>query len=48
MSPNDVRMLEDWDLIPDELGGNKYMVNGNMMPLNDVGAAYREGGGDSM
>lgn len=40
MSPNDVRQLEDLDLIPDELGGNKYMVNGNMVDLANVGAAY--------
>ena len=38
MSPNDCRDLEGMDLIPDELGGNKYMVNGNMLPLDKVGA----------
>ena len=43
MCPNDVRALEDWDLIPDELGGNKFMVNGNMVPLSEAGAAYRDG-----
>ena len=43
MSPNDVRQLEDLDLIPDELGGNKYMVNGNMVDLKNVGAAYSGG-----
>ena len=40
MSPNDVRELEDLDIIPEELGGNKYMVNGNMVDLRNVGAAY--------
>ena len=40
MCPNDVRELENLDLIPDELGGNKYMVNGNMVDLANVGAAY--------
>ena len=40
MCPNDVRELENLDLIPDELGGNKYMVNGNMVDLKNVGAAY--------
>lgn len=40
MCPNDVRELEDLDLIPEELGGNKYMVNGNMVDLKNVGAAY--------
>ena len=38
MSPNDVRALENMDLIPDELGGNIYMVNGNMLPLASTGA----------
>ena len=40
MCPNDARELENLDLIPDELGGNKYMVNGNMVDLANVGAAY--------
>ena len=40
MSPNDVRELEDMDLIPEERGGDKYMVNGNMVDLSNVGAAY--------
>ncbi|MBR5990525.1 MAG: phage portal protein, partial [Bacilli bacterium] len=38
MSPNDVRSLENLDLIPDESGGNTYMVNGNMLPLKMAGA----------
>ena len=42
MSPNDIRALEELDLIPDEEGGNTYMVNGTMTPLKDVGAAYRD------
>ena len=42
MCPNDVRILEDWDLIPDEEGGNTFMVNGTMTPLKDVGAAYQK------
>ena len=41
MSPNDVRELENLDLIPDELGGNLYLTNGNMCPLSMAGAAYR-------
>lgn len=36
MSPNDVRALENLDLILDELGGNSYMVNGNMIKLTAV------------
>ena len=46
MSPNDVRRLENLDLIPDEDGGNLYMVNGNMLPLKDAGAAYRKNTGE--
>ena len=42
MSPNDVRELEDMDLISEERGGDKYMVNGNMVDLSNVGAAYVE------
>ena len=38
MCPNDVRALENMDLIPEELGGNLYMVNGNMLPLASTGA----------
>jgi hypothetical protein len=40
MSVNDVRTLEQMDLVPDEEGGNLYFVNGNMVKLKDVGAAY--------
>ena len=38
MSPNDVRTLENMDKIPDELGGNRYLCNGNMV---DIGSAGR-------
>ena len=40
MSANDIRELENLDLIPDEDGGNLYLVNGNMVPLTLAGAAY--------
>ncbi len=40
MSPNDIRDLESLDEIPDEEGGNMYMVNGNMLPLKKAGAWY--------
>jgi HK97 family phage portal protein len=40
MSPNDVRKLENLNEIPEEKGGFNYMVNGNMVKLEDVGAAY--------
>jgi phage portal protein BeeE len=38
LSSNDVRRLEDMNDIPDELGGNLYRTNGNMVPLTAVGA----------
>ncbi len=47
MSPNDVRNLENMNEIPDEQGGNKYMVNGNMVSLENVGAAYQRGNGNN-
>ena len=40
MCPNDCRKLEGFDLIPDDQGGNIYMVQGAMIPLSMVGAAY--------
>ena len=42
MSPNDVRTLEDMDLIPDEEGGNLYLTNGSLCPLSMAGAAYQK------
>lgn len=44
MSPNDVRTLENMDLIPDEEGGNIYVLNGNVVKLREAGAAYKGGG----
>ena len=40
LSVNDVRELENFDLISEEEGGNNHMVNGNLVKLKDVGAAY--------
>lgn len=37
MSANDIRSLENMDLIPDEEGGNLYLINGNMTKLKDAG-----------
>ena len=42
MSANDIRELEDLDRIPEEEGGDLYLVNGNMLPLEKAGAAYVE------
>ncbi len=38
MNANDIRELENQDLIPHELGGDLYLVNGNMLPLAQAGA----------
>lgn len=38
MSANDIRELENLDLIPDEEGGNLYLINGAMTKLVDAGA----------
>ena len=41
MSVNDVRGLEDMNLLTAEEGGDLHFVNGNMVKLADVGAAYK-------
>jgi len=38
MSANDIRELENLDKISAEDGGDLYLVNGNMLPLNNAGA----------
>lgn len=38
MSANDIRELENMDKIPVEEGGDLYLINGNMLPLNKAGA----------
>ena len=38
MSANDIRELENLDRIPAELGGDLYLINGNMLPLEKAGA----------
>ena len=49
MSANDIRELENLDCIPQEQGGDLYLINGNMTKLEDAGifaagAATEEGG----
>ena len=34
MSANDIRELENLDRIPEEEGGDLYLINGNMTKLN--------------
>ena len=38
MSANDIRQLENLDKIPSSEGGDLYLINGNMLPLNRAGA----------
>lgn len=40
---NDVRRLENMDLVPDSEGGNLFLCNGSMTPLRMAGAAYKNG-----
>lgn len=42
MSANDIRELENLDRIPAEEGGDMYLVNGNMLPLDRAGIFYEE------
>ena len=40
LSPNDIRRLENMDLIPAEQGGDDYYLNGSYTKLRDAGSAY--------
>ncbi len=42
MSANDIRVLEDLDRIPEEEGGDLYLINGNMTKLKDAGLFGKE------
>lgn len=45
LSANDIHEYEDLDRIPAELGGDLYLVNGNMLPLDQAGAYANKNGG---
>ena len=38
MSANDIRELENLDRIPEEEGGDLYLINGNMLPMRNAGS----------
>lgn len=38
LSSNDIRELENLNRIPEELGGDQYLINGNMTKLSEAGA----------
>ena len=44
MSTNDIRELEDMNKIPAELGGDRYLCNGNMVDLTNTGVWTQTGG----
>ncbi len=46
LSANDIREMENMNPIPEEEGGNLYLINGNMEKLKDAGSSYQhpEGG----
>lgn len=46
MSANDIRELENLDRIPAEVGGDLYLVNGNMLPLSQVEQSNAYASGD--
>ena len=37
LSSNDIREMENMNLIPEEDGGNLYLINGNLCKLQDAG-----------
>jgi HK97 family phage portal protein len=46
LSTNDIRGLEDLPEVPEEQGGNDYLVNGNMIPIALAREQKQEGGKD--
>ncbi len=47
LSPNDIRRLENMDLIPASEGGDDYYLNGAYTKLRDAGKAYVESESDT-
>ena len=45
LSTNDIREMEDMNLIAEEEGGNLYLINGNMTKLKDAGLFARKQAG---
>ena len=41
MTPNQICQLENWNLIPAELGGDDLVLNGTYVRRQDVGLAYK-------
>ena len=47
LSANDIREMENMNPIPDEEGGNLYLINGNLCKLRDAGLFGKNGGNDT-
>lgn len=47
LSANDIRQLENMDMIPEEEGGNLYLINGNMTKLKDAGIFAGQNGANN-
>ena len=45
LSSNDIREMENMNLIPEEDGGNFYLINGNLCKLKDAGLFGKAPGG---
>lgn len=46
LSANDIREMENMNPIPEEEGGNLYLINGNLTKLKDAGLFGKTGGND--
>ena len=47
LSANDIREMENMNPIPDEEGGNLYLINGNLCKLRDAGLFGKQNGGNA-
>ena len=47
LSANDIREMENMNPIPDEEGGNLYLINGNLTKLKDAGLFGKQNGGNN-
>jgi len=48
LSANDIRKMENMNPIPDEDGGNDYLINGNMVPIKRATGQLTEDGGGGL
>ena len=46
LSANDIREMENMNPIPEEEGGNLYLINGNLCKLRDAGLFGKQNGGN--